>query len=532
MNIKTLPNFTNIILSIFPIILMWIFYHQAQQAWWLGDDPVILQSVIEHGILPHFYNSDVWRSLNASNLMPWLTLSLGIDWYLFGLEPKGFYVHHLISFSIVLLIAYIFLRLFFSALVCSIVLSIFVLSVPSANIAQFLMVRHYLEGLGLSLLAILCYLKASEKFMWALLGSMFYLLATTAKEIYVPLIIILPFLTIPRWKMLSPFIVVAGSYVWWRIYMLKPNLVFSSYGGTTPELSWDISHRFLEVLGWQQTWQLIVLVLAGLALLGMIIKNYQQLTKILVWLAVIILPILPVLAILDTRYLFLPYFLFCVGIAFTLQFFLDKRLYFSIMFLVLGLVAVGVKSLESAILQQPKILAQSQAEGKFILQADSTNVILLNPISQEWHHSSLQWLRKHILKLPQGAITCSDLCLCMPTNNVYQYVQSKITPVDILTDILNCGRTDVGLQVKISFNDNALHWQLGPYKYGQYYAVVSAKQEMIAGQWTTIMPSGSYPYLLSDKLYIAIKYVSPDEWQTYSPIFTLESAKKSIQWQR
>ena len=181
MNIKTLPNFTNIILSIFPIILMWIFYHQAQQAWWLGDDPVILQSVIEHGILPHFYNSDVWRSLNASNLMPWLTLSLGIDWYLFGLEPKGFYVHHLISFSIVLLIAYIFLRLFFSALVCSIVLSIFVLSVPSANIAQFLMVRHYLEGLGLSLLAILCYLKASEKFMWALLGSMFYLLATTAK---------------------------------------------------------------------------------------------------------------------------------------------------------------------------------------------------------------------------------------------------------------------------------------------------------------------------------------------------------------
>ncbi|MCK5877440.1 MAG: hypothetical protein KAG43_07380 [Candidatus Marithrix sp.] len=521
-------NLTNLIAVLIPIILMWIFYHPIQQSWWLADDPALLQSIIEHGIFPHFYDSDVWRGLNASNLMPWLTLSLGIDWYLFGLEPKGFYVHHLLSFSIVLLIAYIFLRQYFSALICSIVLSIFVVSVPSANIAQFLMVRHYLEGFGLSLLAILCYLKATKKFAWALLGSLFYLLATTAKEIYVPIVVILPFLTIPRWRMLAPFVAVAGGYILWRIYMLKLNLVFTSYGGTTPELNWDIGQRFLEVLGWQQTWQLVILLGFGLVLLGVIVKKYLKQTAL--WMVVIGLPIVPVLSLLDSRYLFIPYFLFCIGIALVLQVFLDRK--FIIILISLSLILVGIKSIESAIVQQPHILAQSKSEGEFILQADSNHGILLNPISREWHHLSLQWLRQHILHLPKGARTCFDLCFCSPTvdENIYQYLSGQVKLINPLINKLNCGKKDMALQVKISFINNALHWQLGPYKQGQYYAVISTKRDMIAGQWTAITAHGSYPYNLPEKLYIAIKYDSPTGWQTYSPVLTLESTQNSITW--
>ncbi len=146
-----LSYLTHSIAALIPIVLMWTLYHSVLQAWWLADDPALLKSIVEHGVFPHFYQSEVWRSLSPANLTPWVTLSLGIDWHLFGLEPSGFYWHHLLSFSIVLLIAYFVLNLFFSPLVCSLTLGFLVASVPSANLVQFLMVRHYLEGLGLSL---------------------------------------------------------------------------------------------------------------------------------------------------------------------------------------------------------------------------------------------------------------------------------------------------------------------------------------------------------------------------------------------
>ncbi|OAD18766.1 membrane protein [Candidatus Thiomargarita nelsonii] len=54
---------THLIAALIPISLMWILYHTVTQAWWLADDPTFLQSIIEHGIFSHFYQSEMWRSL-------------------------------------------------------------------------------------------------------------------------------------------------------------------------------------------------------------------------------------------------------------------------------------------------------------------------------------------------------------------------------------------------------------------------------------------------------------------------------------
>jgi len=534
-----------------PIALMWILYHSVLQAWWLADDPALLQSIAEHGIISHFYQSEVWRSLSSANLTPWVILSLGIDWHFFGLEPLGYYWHHLLSFSIVLLIAYFVLNLFFSPLVCSLTLSIFVASIPSADIAQFLMTRHYLEGLGLSLLAILLYVKAIEtdKLRWAIFGSIFYLLATTAKEIYVPLVVVLPWLLVGNWiqrgKMLIPFVAVAGVYVLWRIYMLKPSSLLTGYS-LAPKLDWNIvfalPNRVAEVLGWQHSWQLLIVLLISLIYLFIIFKylkilKWIKLCAVLLWLAVTLLPIVPVLSILTSRYLFLPYFMLSLSVAFFLHILFRMQCNYIALALGFSMLAVGIKSVEigPAVILPTESIKQHRIEGQFVLTGGNVNDLLLNPLPPggEGYYQSLQWLREHVLKLPKGVGVCYDLCVCQPqsSDKIYQFVQGHLKSSKFDESVLDCGKHDVALTVKISRAGHVLHWQLGPYKKGQYYAIASSNRpNMRDGAPVINIPTrGNLFYDLSKTLYVVIKYISPEGWHTYSPILTLDPAKTDIQ---
>lgn len=534
-----------------PIALMWILYHSVLQTWWLADDPALLQSIAEHGIISHFYQSEVWRNLSSANLTPWVMLSLGIDWYFFGLEPIPYYLHHLLSFTMVLIIAYFVLNLLFSSMVCSLSLSIFVASIPSAYIAQFLMTRHYLEGLGLSLLAILFYIKAIEtdKLKWAIFGSICYLLATTAKEIYVPLVVVLPWLLVGNWiqrgKMLIPFLVMAGIYVLWRIYMLKPSSLLTGYS-LAPKLEWNhiwaLPSRVAEVLGWQHSWQLLIILLISLIYLSIIFISFKkiqrmQLLAVLLWLAVTLLPIVPVLSILTSRYLFLPYFMLSLSIAFCLRFFFKKQWNYIALGLGLSMLAVGIKSVEigPAVILPTESVKQYRIEGEFVLTGGNVNDLLVNPLPPggDGYYQSLQWLREHILKLPKGVGVCYDLCACQPqsSDKIYQFVQGNLQSSKFNQSALDCGKPDVALTVKISRAGNTLHWQLGPYKEGQYYAIPSSTlPNMRDGAPLINLPTQGYLfYDLSKTLYVVVKYISPEGWHTYSDILTLDSANKDVQ---
>lgn len=535
----------HIVAIIIPIVLMWTLYHSVlQDTWWLADDPALLKNIVEHGIFSHFYQSEVWRNLSSSSITPWIILSLGIDWHLFGLEPLGYYWHNLLSFTLVIIIAYIVLNLFFSSLVCSLTLSFFVVSVPSIDIVQFLMARHYLEGLGLSLLAILGYVKAvkTQRLTWAYLGSAFYLLATTAKEIYVPLIVILPCLPVgswaQRWRMLIPFLVMVGSYILWRAYMLNPSNLLTGYGDVRPTVNWDnlytLPNRVADVLGWSQTWQLFIILFTALICLGIIINKlpYWQIGCLLLWLMATILPIIPVLVGLVSRYLFLPYFMFCLALAFGLQSLINKRWYYVGLGLVMSLLVVGVKSIESGamFIRQAEQLKQTRIEGEFILMANSEDALLLNPKGPHWYYQSLRWFRENVLKLPKGARICYDLCVCQQsTDKVYHYVQGHIKSSNLSKSEQNCGTRDVALSVKLQLANGILHWQLGSYQQGQYYATISTQKDMISGEWIPLPAQGGFPYGLSEILYLVIKYTSPEGWHTYSPILTLDPAKKDAQ---
>ena len=532
---------THGVAALVPIVLLWSLYHTATHAGWREDDPMFLQSIAQHGIVAHFYDSELWRGLLfGTNLIPWATLSLGVDWHLFGIEPLGFYGHQLLSFSIVLVIAYAVLSRFFSPLICSVTLSVFVASVPSAYIASYLMTRHYLEGLGLSLLAIHCYVTAvrTQRRAWAYVGCLFYLLATTAKETYVPLVVVLPCLPVgawrQRWKPLVPFVAVAATYVLWRAYMLTPGKLLTGYGSGVPRLTVDqlpVLVRYVpEILGWVHGWQLVVVLVAALVCVCAVMRNRSVLVSALVWTGVIVLPIVPVLAVsqVHVRYLFLPFFaLWCVGIAYSLQWLETRGWRYVVVGLGLSVFAAGIESLGGSAEIEGERIARSRVESDFILTGGGSAAVLLQPLGHPFYYEGLRWLRRYVVGQPEGPRVCYDVCICQlgPHDTLYRYEGHEL--VRIFGYLGDCGRHDVDLTVDLYASAGAVHWQLGPFRQGQYHIAISA-QEKANGFFREIPSQGSFPWLLPDKYYFVFKYVAPEGWRAYSAVFVLDPAEGDV----
>ena len=95
------------------------------------------------------------------------------------------------------------------------------------------MTRHYLEGMLFALLAILAFVHAQRRqsMPWAFAGALAYALAVTAKEIYVPLVLVV--LVIPPVNNLVARVRLASPFIGYRrsIHILEAVYVGSNDGG-------------------------------------------------------------------------------------------------------------------------------------------------------------------------------------------------------------------------------------------------------------------------------------------------------------
>src|SRR5262245_39725869 len=94
-----------------PVLLLWTLYMPAQDSWWTCDDPFVLKTLFERGTFSHFVDPLVWKGYSLHSFTPWMHLSYALDLRLFGLNPAGFYFHQLLSFSLVIALAYGILRI-------------------------------------------------------------------------------------------------------------------------------------------------------------------------------------------------------------------------------------------------------------------------------------------------------------------------------------------------------------------------------------------------------------------------------------
>jgi len=411
------------------------------------------------------------------------------------------------------------------------------------------MTRHYIEGLIFALISIYLFMKAQEKddvnFFYG--SAFFYFLACLAKEVYVPLIVIMAAFPPPmirsRLKSLYPLVVVAVGYTLWRFYMLNSSGMLSAYPHipVTGKDIFNLPLSIIKTMGWDNIWQLIIIGLPSMAFVLYILKNTWRSNVFILFLAIcVVLPILPVASTLYSRYLFLFSFVYYIGIGFGLQYLCEApflRTFKYEMVVIIAVVSIGV-----SVFHVQKNISGWQAygkeisvEGKFLLYNNDPNNLLVTA------HGHCYWafsaLRKTVLGLSQGASYCIRDCICpylYPDKQVWVNINGQLfkysgkmekeTPE-------NCGDKRE-LKIDFSYTNGKLKWQFGPYREGKYSIFLNGWDSGLI----QVKREGEMDREFDlENDYIIVKYESYEGWKTYSPVLKFNKISPQIgkmNWRR
>ncbi|OQX25699.1 MAG: hypothetical protein BWK80_14240 [Desulfobacteraceae bacterium IS3] len=534
-----------------PVFLFWILYHSALNGWWLYDDPCHLVYVLKNGLFSAFYAPD--KGFSYANFTPMEPLSLGIDFHISGFDPKGFYWHQLLSFSGAVLAGYILLSRFFSPLFSSFILSLFVTSQPSCDAVFTLMVRHYVEGLMFTLISIHLFAAALEKkqLKWAYIGAFFYLSACLSKELYVPLVVILlffPEISInirSRLKFLYPYFGVILIYIIWRLYMLRPQALISGYSHVSTGLN-DFLSLHISMVNLMGRRFIITCFLSLIFLLKIRKRSLKKNMTLLVFAICCLLPIVPVISILSSRYLFVFSFLLCVCAGLSLQHIAEWswiKPYRNIVvsFIGITLILINSFSVQNIISNSWTVWDRMKAEGNFLLHHHDSDIMLLTEFGH--CYEAFYELRKEILRLPPGPSYCrggDEICTYLhPDKKLYKYNGEQFILYDkTLADKSNpeeWGQRKE-MSVDISYKNEFIEWQFGPYSQGTY--MLFAKIEELGNlPFLPLQRRGKTKYKIDmNNVYFIVKYQSSEGWETYSPRlkFDMDDSKMEgrIRWSR
>ncbi len=546
-------SFSSICAMSLPLVLFWILYHPVVHTWWLYDDSCHLVYIIKNNLYAAFFDKN--NGFSYINFTPLEPLSLGADFHIFGFDPKGFYWHHLLSFSVALIASYILLNRFFPVILSGFILSWFVASVPVCEAVFFLMVRHYIEGLFFTMISIHFFMMSlqKDKLIWSYAGALLYLLACLSKELYVPLVVILLFFpeikVRSRLKFLYPYFGVALIYTCWRLYMLDFKGLVAGYPGR-PLLLKEVLGFPLSALGlmdWKNYSQWIFILLMGSGFLWAF-KTWT-LRKKLIAVIFFICGFLPILKVLAnaTRFLFLVSFLVYVCLGIGLGYI--SRISSSLLIRKLAVMLIGgglILTSFSSILQHVSLWQQKakniEVEGKFLLYSNkgSENVLL----TDNGHcYNAFITLRKELLGLSPGPLYCMNndcVCIYSPYNK-QAWVSSgeNLFTSDILSNRKKINYEECGskkeLSVYISYKDGKVTWQFGPYK-DEAYMLYMGNTDI--SEFIEISSKGERNYEMRVKdIFFIIKYKSPEGWETYSPMLTFttpdpKNEQGYIKWER
>ncbi|MES9942432.1 MAG: hypothetical protein ABW104_19000 [Candidatus Thiodiazotropha sp. 6PLUC2] len=363
---------------------------------WRFDDGWLLDYASRFSPLDYFFNPAITRGYSLNNLTPSNPLIFDINLWLFGLSPKGFYFQHLATLAGCALGSYFLLRIWATPLIAFLGSALFLAGVPSLFVAQQLMVGHYVAGLFFTILAVAAYRLNLDRKQWLLtaLSTLFYILATTCKEVYFPLPFVLIFfqherLTTRIYQALPMFAWSIG-YMFWRLAVLGSFVGGYDAGGR----SFSLSDALLDYsaipdllfAGPYLPWAAIFIFVVLLASLA---KSKQlNVTLLVVALLAVLLPLLPLTQVPGitqaNRYLLLPWWLFAMTLAATLARLPRLNIGLKTLIATIFILLAGTQALQVQKQLTPK-LAQFDAVYEFFLESPSSQTFYSAEIKDAYY---------------------------------------------------------------------------------------------------------------------------------------------------
>ena len=527
-------------LLLLPVILAAIIYFPClKNGWWTVDDTIILNLTIENGWHKFFYKKEVWHQISSTNLTPWINLSYAIDWFLFGFNPKGFFYHHYFSFLLAIFLCELVIYRTLGLATALASLLLFVITIPAAMVASFLWLRHYVEGLLFAALAFLFFLKSYKKKSWyySLLGAFFYFLACAAKEIYVPLILLIVFhpnsLSRENFRFKSSYLFVALIYILWRYYMLN----FNSLTIYSPNPSF-VGSRFFYLLFYGLYLHNILSYIVLFLFILLLIINFLKWSRFLkfYFLIVFIGVLFPITIaspfllqikndLASSRILVLfSLFLSCF---FSSSFFFNKLPKFASSLLLSLLLFVNLYVFHS---NNPLTFANCLYDkhkklGTFLLSKTENDVLVAPDLSTYFLRHLLSLNKKTSLNKKHSPIICSDACLCeryLKNSNInfYFFDGDKI----IKQKSFSCSiKNDLKPSLHIKYDKGRIFWEMGPLKRGKYCILVL--EDALPKRRYCLPYKGSVPFAIYGDILLLVKYISPEGWSAYSDIYHFRFSK-------
>ncbi len=502
-----------------------------------------------HYLLTHrpgwyLFDAAGFRGFPAKVFTPLLFLSLDVDRRLFGLASGPFYLHHLLVFALCPAVLYGVLRLWLPRLWSATGATIFSLGPAAASLAPLLMVRHYIEAILLAALAVAAWAKGRP---W--ISAVLYFAACMAKEIAVPLVVLLPLLPSPaggrpmdlreRLREALPLGNALTVYLGLRYAAL--GTFAGGYGFTAdlPGLALALPGKIaMEIVGGRFSWAAVVLGITLVAgVLAILLKGRRTVFLTVLALLLAILPVLPVSTKMEPRYAVPAWLVLAVAFAAGGRVLEDRSRRTAWALAAVALVSglwLNRQDWSVRFVQAERM----SAENRFLLGMSAGDT-LRQPATLAASLKELEWMRQNAFHRPAGGSWFQDdLYLCLHrdlSGRIWGYDSTAHRVVDLTPRISSlraqhCSSVRSSAQLRANFRvaEGNLLWELGPYPEGRYVFLLRDGAEAFE------MPrSAGFQVAGLPELPLRIRYESPDGWTTYSPELRLEIREGvSVRWSR
>jgi len=559
-------RYEGVLVGVFLGLLAFAIHKSALHGFWRFDDGAHLKFVALYSPWQYFLQPSVMLLQSYANVTPYNALFYEINLALFGMEPRWHYAHLIVILAATAFATYRLMRLWQAPLAALLAAILFLGGLPTLHVAQQLMTGHYATGLLLSILSLHSFVLGvrQDRRGLVVLGAALYLVATTCKEVYVPLLLALPMIPVgdlrARLKASLPYVVVAVLYTLWRYAVLGQLM-----GGyiATPVGPWEQLRQMLSIplllVGWLNGLDATAYFLsrgalypvAGLVILALIATaSYRRrLNWVLIGAALplILLPLLPLTGnpgINEAdRYLFLAWWACSILLATLVGSLRDAGAEYVIQCACsAGLVAL----LLSVQMHEHRRITPRLAKEDMLYQTVlhmSSNTVLMPPPNRDNYKTLLAGARQAAALLGSGPqdparLAVDKVSLCEYTQQgktILEFDEACGCTKDVtgqlgtsLTKLLGHEMHSVSgvpLSVKLAFRDSKLQWELGPFADGGYSVVLGSTP-------TKVPARGGISWAGKESLKFKMSHESPDGSVAVSPNLEFDMTKQSeFSWQ-